>query len=51
MDEGEAVHTGGKTTQPEEKNKEIVPFATTRMDPEGIMLSEIRERGRPSGFT
>lgn len=26
------------------KNKEILPFLTTRMDPEGTMLSEIRQR-------
>ena len=30
-------------TQPFKKNKEILPFATTCLDLEGVMLSEIRQ--------
>ena len=33
------------------KKNEILPFATTRMELEGIMLSEIRERQKSYDFT
>ena len=33
------------------KKNEILPFATTWMELEGIMLSEIRERQKPYDFT
>ena len=33
------------------KKDEILPFATTWMEPEGIMLSEIRERQISYDFT
>ena len=33
------------------KKNEILPFATTWMEVEGIMLSEIRERQRSYDFT
>ena len=33
------------------KKNEILPFATTWMEPEGIMLSEIRERQMSYDFT
>ena len=33
------------------QKNEILPFATTWMEPEGIMLSEIRERHKSYDFT
>ena len=33
------------------KKNEILPFATMWMEPEGIMLSEIRERQKSYDFT
>ena len=33
------------------KKNEILPFATTRMELEGIMISEIRERQKSYEFT
>ena len=33
------------------KKKEILPFAITWMELDGIMLSEIRERQKSYGFT
>ena len=39
------THTQQNTIQPETKNK-ILPFATTWMDLEGIMLNEINQTER-----
>jgi len=43
MDKADMVHTQWNTTQPQQKNK-AVPSAATRMQLEGIILSEVSQK-------
>ena len=49
MDEEDVLHTMEYYSAI--KKNEILPFATTSMELEGIMLSEIRERQKSYDFT